>query len=184
MPKDPFLSWQREFRNDAMADGLSLFRDHLRSLHLPDKPKLLLEGTILVVLATCIYLNMDGRPYSDFLRLQKYAPKDAPLAKYAFTFELGTKSLARVLVKDACGSGLDLADLYGHPWNKYKIAGYHRFWVSRTNGKSLTKRQRMKIEDEVIYDLYFDYCEEELIVRFDDDTIKGMLCVDLVDVDY
>lgn len=182
MPKNPLNEWERKFRSAAKADNLALFRDHLRNLNLPDKPELLLEGTILVVQACCIYLDMDGRLYSEFLGLQKYNPADIRSAKYAFTFEISDKAFARVLIKRKHGSGLDLADLYEHPWNKYKVAGYKRICISRADGKDLTEKQKAQLEEDVTYDLRYEYDEDELDFWFDDSTIEGVLWVELNDV--
>lgn len=183
MPMSLFKEWEREFRHDAKADDYDLFRDHLQKFELPDKPKLLLEGTIFMVAACCAYSQMDGHSYSEFLTMQKYNPADARNAKYAFTFELCDKAYARILVFRKYSSNLDLADLYNHPWSKYKIAGYTQFWVSRTDGKDLTSREKKIIEKDVTYDLRYDYDEDELGFWFDDSTIEGVLRVNVYDVD-
>jgi hypothetical protein len=107
--------WEVEFRKAAEADNFVLFRDHLHRLGLPDEPELLVHGTVLVVQACCAYANLDGQPTAGFLQLQKYCPAEAPCAEYAFTFDLCGKGFARVLAS-AKLRGLDLADLYGHPW--------------------------------------------------------------------
>lgn len=59
MQKNLLREWERKFRSVAKADNFELFRDHLQKLNLPDKPKLLLEGTILVVQACCGYLDSE-----------------------------------------------------------------------------------------------------------------------------
>ena len=177
MPKNPLKDWERELRSAARTDDLTLFRDHLKKLELPDKPKQLLEGTILAVQACCAYADINGQSYTDFLAMQKYNIDGANNAKYAFTFELCGKSFARILVSKKYGSCLDLADLYGHPWSKYKVCGYNQIWVSRMNGKALTAKEKAKIEEEVTDDLRFDYAEDELGFWFDDSTIEGVLRV-------
>ena len=183
MQQNQFKEWEREFRTAAKADNLALFRDHLQKIDLPYNPRLLLEGTILVVQACCIYSNMDGCSFAEFLAMQKYDHADAHDAKYAFTFELGDKAFARILVLRQYDSNLDLADIYGHPWIKYKIRGYHRFWVSRTDGRSLSSKEKAQIEKDVTYDLRYDYSEDELGFWLDDSTIEGVLRVELYDVD-
>jgi len=183
MPKNPLREWEREFRSIAKADKLALFRDHLKKLGLPDKPKLLLEGTILVVQACCAYVDMEGRSYLNFLAMQKYHIADAINAKYEFTFDIFGKSFARILTSKKIDPCLDLADLYGHPWYKYKVCGYNEIWVSRADGKELTTKEKAKIEEEVTDDLRFDYAEEELSFWFDDSTIEGVLRVYVYDVE-
>jgi hypothetical protein len=183
MPINNFKEWEREFRSDAKADNYALFRNHLQEMNLPDKPKLLLEGTVLVVAACCAYAQIDGQSYTEFLAMQKYNPADARDAKYAFTFELGEKAFARILVLRQYASNLDLADLYNHPWSKYKTCGYNQFWVSRTDRKTLTSKEKKLLEKDITYDLRFDYSEDEIDFWFDDSTIEGVLRVYVYDVD-
>lgn len=161
MPKDPFLDWVREFRKDAAADKLALFQDHLEKLGLPGKPKDLLKGTIMAVCACCAYGSMDGRSYEEFLSMQKYNPDEAPKAKYAYTFRGSNKFMARILTPKK-KQFLDLADLYEHPWQEYKVCGYEAILISRTDGKNLTAREKANLEEQVTCDLYYDYSEEEL----------------------
>jgi hypothetical protein len=183
MPINKFKEWEREFRRDAKADNHALLRNHLQEMNLPDKPKVLLEGTILMVAACCAYMQIDGGLYDEFLAMQKYNPADARNAKYAFTFELGSKAFARILVLKKFGSGLDLADLYNHPWSKYKTCGYNQFWVSRTDGKALTSKEKKLLEKEITYDLRYDFSEDEMNFWFDDSIIEGVLGVYVCDVD-
>ena len=49
--------------------------------------------------------------------------------------------------------------------------------------KALTAKEKAKIEEEVTYDLRFDYAEDELGFWFDDSTIKGVLRIELYDVE-
>ena len=182
MPKSSLKQWEREYRRAAKADDLALCRDHLHRLSLPDVPELLLHGTILVVRACCAYASLDGQTVAGFLELQKYSPADVPDAKYSFTFDLCGKAFARVLLS-AKREVLDLADLYGHPWWEYEVCGYHRFWVSRTDGEDLSADELSRIQTEVTEDLYFDYSDDELDFWFDDSAVEGILQVNLQDVD-
>jgi len=173
--------WEAEFRKAAKTDNFALCRDHLDRLCLPDEPELFVHGTVLVVHACCAYANLDGQSLAGFLELQKYFPDDALNAEYAFTFDLCGNAYARVLVPTKRGF-LDLADLYGHPWWEYKVVGYGRFWVSRTDGEDLSRRELRQIEIEVTEDLRFDYSEDELNFWFNDIAVRGVLQVDLQDV--
>ncbi|MFC1896888.1 hypothetical protein ACFL0Q_09600 [Thermodesulfobacteriota bacterium] len=174
--------WEHEFRKAAVADNLSLCRDHLQRLGLPDDPELLLKGTVLVVHACCAYATLDGQSPGGFLKLQKYRPTDAPEAKYALTFDLYGKAFARVLISTERGV-LDLADLYGHPWYEFEVCGYSRFWVSRTDWQDLSADELAQIQTEITEDLRFDYEDDELDFWFDDTVIQGALEVNLQDVD-
>lgn len=182
MPINLLKEWEREFRSTAKADDLVLFRDHLKKLGLPDKPKYLLEGTILAVRACCAYASIDGRAYDDFLAMQRYNPASHGQTKYFLTFKLCQKAFARILTPEKIHHCLDLADLYGHPWHKYKVCGYHELWVTRTDGKALTAREKGRLDEEVTNDLRYDYSEDELSLWFDDSTIEGGLRVCVYDV--
>jgi hypothetical protein len=168
--------WARNYRAEAKADKMAVLRDHLRELGLKGKPDLLLEGTIQVVQACSAYMSIDRQSYAPFLAMQTYDPAQSPGAIYAFTFSLYDRAFARVLVgKDQ--AGLDLADLYGHPWQKYKICGYDHFLITRVDRKAITKREAAKLERQVTADLRFDYSEDELDFWFDDSQIPGALLV-------
>jgi len=172
--------WILKFRKDAEADKYGLFRDHLRKLGLPDKPELLLEGTIQVVIACEAYANIDGQSFAAFLKTQSYDPSGAVDAKYAFTFDICGKAFGRVLLATK-GAIPDLADLYNHPWQDYKVCGYHQICISRIDGRKLGRREIARLEKAVTYDLRYDYSEDELDLWFDDQTIDGVLLVGVQD---
>jgi hypothetical protein len=159
-------SWEQEFRSAAKADKLATLRDHLRGLDVRIKPELILEGTIQVVQACSAYMKMEGRSYAHFLATQTYDPFQSPSAKYAFTFSLCDRGFARVLVTHDL-RGLDLADLYGHTWYKYKVIGFDHIWITPADRSDLGKRDFVKLERQVTDDLRFDYTEEELDISFD-----------------
>ena len=184
MSEKKLKRWERKFRKAAESDDFAVLRDHLRRLELPDEPELLLHGTILFVQACCAYATLDGQKSFDaFLQLQSYFLRDAPDAKYAFTFDICGKGFARVLVPTKSGI-LDLADLYGNPWWEYEVCGYQCFWVSRTDGKALTEDELLQIQDEVTEDLRFDYSEDELDFWFNESAVQGALLVELQDVEH
>jgi hypothetical protein len=181
MPNINLEQWEREFRNTAEADNLTFFRDHLYKLGLPDEPEMLLYGTAQLVGACCAYASLDGQAFEKFLAMQKYRPDDGGDGRYTFTFDLCGKAFGRILVSSKVGT-IDLADLYGHPWWEYEVCGYHSFWVSRTDGDDLSNEDLAQIQEEVIYDLRFDYTEDELDIWFDDSFIEGSLLVTVQDV--
>jgi hypothetical protein len=164
-----YEAWEKSFRAAAGADNYALFRDHLYRLALPEKPKLMLEGTVLAIRATLAYTIMEGRviPLDRFLEMQQYNPADAPDARYVFTFDLCGKAFPRVLADEQLILP-DLADLYGHPWDPYKLVGYSCFWISHPDWSPLTGVEIEKLEKEVSDDLYYDYSEDELAIEFSD----------------
>jgi len=56
----PLHQWEQKLRAVARSDNYALFRDHMRRLGLPDKPKLMLEGTIRVVQARWVFANLES----------------------------------------------------------------------------------------------------------------------------
>ena len=172
--------WEREFRKAAKADELDLLGDHLCKLELSEDPELLLEGTINLIYACAAYAVLDNQSFGAFLKMQRYDPADSPEAIYAFTFDLCAKAFGRVLFSKKVGI-LDLADLYNHPWDDYKVVGYHSIHISRIDGKDLSSKELAQLEKEVTYDLRFDYAEDELELWFDDESIDGALVVRVQD---
>lgn len=114
-----------------------------------------------------LYAALQGQEerFLDFLRLQRYDPGKAPGARFALTFDIHGKSYARVLV-DPKMSGPDLADLYGHPWDKYRRVGYDGIWITRADWRELTKKDKRFLEGQVRYDIRFDYSEDEVDLNF------------------
>jgi hypothetical protein len=159
--------WEREFRREAKADKLRALRDHLRALNLEVRPQPILEGTIHVVRACAAYAQIDGQSYARFLAMQTYDPARSPRAVYAFTFSLCGKAFARVLLGREL-RGLDLADLFDHPWQEYEVCGFDCFWVARVDRTALKERESVIIERQVTDDLLFDYLEEELDICIED----------------
>lgn len=176
-----FKAWEKNLRTQARLDNYSLFRNHLRRLDLPEKPKLMLEGTIYVIQALIAYATMDGRTSEQFLKMQQYNPLVAPDACYVFTFDLCGKAFARVLVDNTLVIP-DLADLYEYPWNKYKMVGYNSVCISHPDWSPLTKKELEELEREVTDDLRFDYTEDELDFWFDSRADDSYLFVSVYDV--
>ena len=162
--------WERSFRAEAKADGYAILRDHLRRLGLPDSPELLLEGTILAIRGCFRYTVMDGldsRHFERLLEMQPYDPAESTDACYAFTFDIAGYIYARVLVEPGFKT-LDLADMYGHPWDDYKVAGFSCLYVSRIDWSELASEELRQLKTDVTNDLRFDYTEEEVDFWFDD----------------
>jgi hypothetical protein len=176
-----YRSWEKRLRAAARSDNYALFRDHMRRLSLPEKPKLMLDGTICVMQAISAYANMDGIPLAPFLNMQQYNPSEAPDARYIFTFDLCGKAFARVL-SDSKKVLPDLADLFNHPWYDYKVSGYWCFWISHPDWSPLTNLELEQLESVVTADLRFDYSEDELNFWFEDSPDASYLCVRLQDV--
>jgi|GEM_PF-1217150 len=172
--------WAKHFRVDACADNYALFSGQLPRFELPDKPKLMLDGTIQVMRAIWSYAMLDGRQPEQFLAMQQYDHTKAPDARYVFTFDLNQTAFARILV-DSKLVLPDLADLYNHPWDTYKSVGYCRVFISHPDSSPLTEQELEDLEIEVTDDLRFDYNEDEVDIWFDDINYPGCLCVSVQD---
>ena len=140
MPNVTLHDWARDFRKAAKADRYDIFHDHLRFLELPGKAISMMRATILMVRASVAYYEIDGRSYDGFLVMQEYNPTKSPDARYVFTFDLHGHAYARLLA-DPEKHTIDLADLYGHPWEPYGTAGYSQIWISHTDWTDLSKEE-------------------------------------------
>ena len=157
--------------------------NHLQLLEdeaISNDPKLMLEGTIEVVRACLAYATLDHQPIEQFLKMQCYNPAeaDAKGASYVLTFDLHGAATARIFV-DAESKKIDLADIYGHPWDPFRRVGYSRVWITHLYWSQLSKEELTSLETAVVNDLYFDYTDEELNVSFQrwPDDSRLIVCV-------
>ncbi len=164
--KRTFTQWQADFRSEAQADGYNEFRRHLEYLEMDFPPQTLLEGTELLLAAVMAYRTFDGQESDEFLRQQRYRLSGVGLPCYCLTFQLGTRGVGRVLT-DEKFTGIDFADLYGHPWDQYKAVGYGLVWISRLDGNPISATELEVMDQRIMGDLFFDYSEDELDVSLD-----------------
>lgn len=155
--------WELGFRAAAQSDDYAIFRDHLKRLGLSGTPESLLEDTIMMVNAMAAYLNMNGnkQPIQQFFQMQTYDPAMAVGAAYAFMFDVGGMGHARLMV-DKETRTIDLADLFEHPWDKYRKGGYSNLYISHIDWRDLTCDDIKYLDDVVSDDLGFDYSWEEV----------------------
>lgn len=184
MESATYQLWEKQFRAAAVADKYTLFRDYMCRLALPEKPKTMLDGTVLAIQAILANTLMDVRDIQldHFLNMQKYNTANVTDVRYIFTFDLYSKAYARVLVDEKLTS-LDLADLYNHPWDKYKRVGYCCFWITHPDWSPLTSAEIERLEEAVTEDLFFDYSEDELQVWFDAGEDNSFLHVNVQDIE-
>ena len=173
--------WEKSFRADAKADDYRIFQAHLESLDLPDQPIMLLDGTTVFVQMCVAYLELDGQEVIEFLDRQTYDPRKSRDVPYQVTFDLHQKAYARLNLP-ASLRPVDLADLYGAPWNEYRVVGYCNIWISKIDEVPLSLEEIAKFETVVNEDLRFDYSEDELNFWFDPDAHAGVLKVSVQDV--
>jgi len=184
MAQSALRKWAKDFQAAAKADNYEILHEHLRILDLPDSPELLLDGTTQVLAACSAYYTIDSHAdrFAAFLKMQRYDPTLAVGAKYVFTFDLFGKGYARILSGPTMRE-IDLADLYGHPWNAYERVGYHQLYISRIDWKPLTENQLRKLEKEVTDDLRFDFSDDELDFWFAESPDRRYLLLSLQDAD-
>ncbi len=176
--------WQREFRAAAAAGGIESIREHLARLHLPCEPALLVEGTIAVVNAVLAYRMLDNPNAVDevqpFLRMQRCEPGGGPGGLLACTLDLNGRAAARIMVEDLTRD-IDLADLYGHPWDDYRVVGFSRLWIARADYGELSWKELRALEAAVERDFGFDD-EEDVSLGFEDDPDSRFLLCHVQDV--
>jgi len=182
MSSDAFRKWANRFRCEAVIDSASLLRKHLQRIGLPDEPEKLVEGTILCVNVAGAYSSNEGRTIKEFLSQQSYRPTLDPNSYYSFTFNLRGHTFARVIspLKDKT---LDLADLYGHPWKKFKMCGYSEIRIARLDDTPLSEAEYDQIEKTITDDIFFDFTEDEVYIAFDREAVRGILVAYLLDVE-
>jgi hypothetical protein len=175
--------WEKRFRADACSDNYALFCSHLRRFGLPEKPELMLEGTVNVMQAIWVFANLDRQPIGPFLANQQYDLSKPPDPHYIFTFDLCGKAFARVIVDSVQKYPLDLADLFGYPWQDYKVAGFQSIWISHPDWSPLTIEESQQLETVITEDLLFDYSKDEINCWFDDSIDPSFLFVSVNDRD-
>jgi hypothetical protein len=126
---------------------------------------------------------MDGRSadLAAFLDRQTYDPAKGKFAQYVYTFDICGKACARVLI-DSKGGTLDLADLYGFPWDDYKVVGFSTLWVSHPDWSPISKQEVKKLEELITSDLQFDYSDKEIQICCEDGFDEAYLYVTVQDV--
>jgi hypothetical protein len=166
--------WRDAFRNDFEHDSGSAFKEIIERFQLRTDPRDMLEATIDVVTACAAYAKLDNQPIEDVLALQQYAPEKEGEARYQVVFDICSKGAARLTTGPKLRP-LDLADLYGAPWERFRVVGYSSFWVFRIDGCPLESEEIDAIEQAVTADLRFDYGEDEVGFYSDPDSYEAAL---------
>lgn len=181
MSQDAFSRWAIRFRRDAEKDDMMLLRKHLKRVGLPDEPEKLVAGTIMYMSACCAYLSFEGHPIDDFFAMQQYQSDLDADFHYSFTFNLRGKIFGRIIAP-LPPQYVDLADLYGHPWDDFKMCGYSDFRVARLDDDNLAENEIEEIEEAITDDIRFDYTEDEVDIYIDNYSIDGVLVCHVQDV--
>lgn len=182
MSSDAFRKWANRFRCEAVIDSAALLRKHLQRIGLPDEPEKLIEGTLLFVNVAGAYSANEGGSIKEFLSQQSYRPTLDPNTYYSFTFNLRQHTFARIItpLKDKT---LDLADLYGHPWAKFKMCGYSEIRIARLDDADLSESEYDQIEKTITDDIFFDFTDDEVLIAFDREAVLGILVAYFIDME-
>jgi hypothetical protein len=182
MPNAKLAAWEHTYRSARKNDQRDILLDHLDLLGIDANPELLFEGTIKLVKMSAAYLSMGRSRHIDaFLSMQGYNPPLNPEAPYIFTFDLCGKAYARAFVGKGENMMIDLADLFGSPWEEYKVAGYYEFIISRADLKPLLVKEVKSLISMVKDDLYYDYSKDELEIDFTEYSNRSCLQVALME---
>jgi tetratricopeptide (TPR) repeat protein len=159
--------WEDTIRAQASADDYACFRRLLAQIGINKfTPKQLLEGTIELARAALVYsAGLDGHPFEPFLKLQQYNPLLKPNARYTLVFDIHGRGIGRLLEADKF-KNIDLADLYGHPYETYKRVGFSGLWILRSDYTPFTRPEPSLIKQHIHEDLYFDYTPDEIQLSF------------------
>lgn len=186
MPKKPspdnlFSQWHRQFSAEAAADGYAEILRHIEYLELDCTPEDMLTDTTLLLAAVLAYAQMDGKNCSSLVQLQRYrlTSEDPPF--YCLTFKLCRGHYGRILTDKAL-SQVDFADLFDHPWYKYKTAGFHEVFISRLDGEAIGKAELKVLYRRFTTDLYFDYTEDEVAADVHMTELEDTVLATAVDI--
>lgn len=177
-----FANWEADFRNAAKSDDCRHLLRYLEACGLTSTPKAVMEATVAVVAACCAFRVLDGQAIAEFLAHQRYGAAASPQAHYRLHFEL-TRVDIGVVVVGADLRWIDLADLYGAPWQELQRVGYSGFWVARMDGAALAESEVEALESAIRSDLRFDYGEDEVRFDVDPDSQPGCLYCAVYDHD-
>ena len=172
-------AWAQAYRQDFERDNGAMFTPLLQRFGLDVDAPAMLEGTIEFVEAMAAFRMLDNLDLVAFLAEQRYDPK-CTAATYSLVFNVCGQGAARLLATPDLKS-IDLADLYGWPWHRLEVVGYYGFWVHRIDGQALDATEIEALDQQVSYDIAFDYGEDEVSVGFDPDSFEGALAVTICD---
>jgi len=174
--------WQREFVAEARADNYAEIRRHIEYLDLDCTPETFVEGTVMLLSAVILYNQVDNVKFKSFIRHQRYRLCGEDLPFYCLTFNFSSGHYGRVLANTKI-SDVDFADLFNHPWDKYKTAGFCSVWISRLDGKPISDKEYETLCHIVMDDMYFDYSEEDVDVFINETELADTVIVEAYDID-
>ncbi|MFZ4534909.1 tetratricopeptide repeat protein [Propionivibrio sp.] len=176
-----YSQWQRQFAADALADDYAEMRRHIDYLELDCTPQAMVDDTAMLLLATLVYRQMDGQEWESILKQQRYRLGGDGLPFYCMTFCLLEGHYGRILADEKM-SGVDFADLFNHPWDEYKTAGFRDVRISRLDGEAIDGDELETLERLFKEDIYYDCAEDEVDAWVTATELEDTVLASAVDV--
>ncbi len=168
-------AWKVDFLKQARQDHFNEVQRQIDYLELSTFEDAFVDSTFDLVAATASYLSLDNRNVGGFIKNQKYrlSPPDLPF--YCLTIVINEDNAGRLLCNRKM-KGIDLFDLYNHPWSRLKTAGFDYLYVSRLDGRLIDDSEMREVGAHVKEDLYFDYTPGQMGIEVEQtdliDTVK------------
>ena len=166
-----------EWLNHAM-DGIPTNPSDLLALAGSERVIIITAEVAAAVIAS---LQINGRENEilKFIEQQRYRRFDGIYPKYVFIFDLGDEIHGCAILRGDDLSLIDLADLYGFPFNRLKINGFYTIYVAHADHTPLNLNF---LKEKINYDLLYDQDpEDELCINFENSDDETVLCITVID---
>ena len=173
----PLEQWVASIRSDSFH-LMKQFEKDIARYCLAGDAAAMLESTIDLVAANVSMRMLDELSYEDLLRGQ-HPSSSAEAYPYRIVFDLG--AAGAVFRCDAGLKTIDLADLYGFPWDRLMRVGFSGLWVERSDRGDLPESESVRLITLIQADFGFDYSADELNVQFDVESWPGVLHCEVSD---
>lgn len=137
--------------------------------------------TAEVAVAVIASLQINGRENEvlKFIEQQRYRRFDEIYPKYIFIFDLGDEIHGCAILRGDDLSLIDLADLYGFPFNRLRINGFYTIYIAHADHTPLNLNF---LKEKINYDLLYDQDpEDELWINFENNDDETVLCITVTD---
>jgi hypothetical protein len=167
--------WEIAVRTAFEQGGEPRFIEDINRFDLPVSASTMISASISLVLACAAFHELDGPKLSDFLARQALSDQTSQETSYRLLFQFHDGEVG-VVVADRGLCLLDLAELYDISLQGTGSIGFMGFWVVRPDGKDLDPSEIVDLERAITCDIYFDYCDEEVCIDFDESWPGALFC--------
>ena len=167
--------WEVAVRTAFELEGAPRFIEDIDRFDLPVSVNAMVAASIHLVLACAAFHELDGPKLSGFLARQALNDQTSLETSYRLLFQFHDGQVG-VVVTDRGLCLLDLAELYDSSLQGTGSIGYMGFWVVRPDGKDLDASEIQDLERAITCDIYFDYCDEEVCIDFDESWPGALFC--------